>query len=63
MRLYLDLAVILNFVVDLLLLVGTNRIAGYPCGWKRCLLGAAVVCSDHVGRRHASADHLNNFSL
>ena len=42
MKLYLDVAILLNFVVDLLLLVGTNRVAGYPCGWKRCLLGAAV---------------------
>ena len=42
MKVYLDVAVILNFLVDLLLLAGTNRIAGYPCGWKRCLVGAAV---------------------
>lgn len=42
MKLYLDLAVLLNFSVDFLLLVGTNRIAGYPWGWKKCLLGAAV---------------------
>lgn len=42
MKLYLDLAVLLNFLVDLLLLLGTNRLSGYPWGWKRCLAGAGV---------------------
>lgn len=37
MGIYLDLVVILNFLVDFLLLVGSNRLAGYPNGVKRCL--------------------------
>lgn len=42
MRVYLDLAVLLNFLVDGLLLLGTNRLAGHPSGWGRCALAAAV---------------------
>lgn len=42
MKLYLDLAILLNFLVDLMLLLGTNRIAGYPWGMKRCFLGAVI---------------------
>lgn len=41
MRVYLDLVMLLNFLVDLCLLLGTNRLGGYPTGWKRCMLGAA----------------------
>lgn len=39
---YLDLAIGLNFLVDLLLLAGTNRLCGFPAGWGRCALGAAL---------------------
>lgn len=42
MRVYLDLVMLLNFWVDLLLLVGTNRLAGYPGGWGRCALSAVL---------------------
>lgn len=42
MRVYLDLVVLLNFLVDFLLLVGTNRLAGYPNGVKRCLISGGV---------------------
>ena len=42
MGIYLDLAVILNFLVDFLLLVGTNRIAGFPNGIKKCLLSGLL---------------------
>lgn len=42
MRIYLDLAVLLNFMVDGLLLLGTNRLAGHPPQWRRCALAAAV---------------------
>lgn len=42
MEIYLDLAVILNFLVDFLLLMGTNRLAGFPLGAGRCAAGAAV---------------------
>lgn len=37
---YLDAVILLNFLVDFLLLMGTNRLAGYPCGWGR---GAAAA--------------------
>lgn len=39
---YLDLVLILNFLVDFLLLLGTNRLAGYPPGWGRAALGATL---------------------
>ena len=42
MGVYLDLVVILNFLVDFLLLVGTNRLAGYPNGIRRCLLSGGL---------------------
>lgn len=42
MTVYLDLVVLLNFLVDGLLLMGANRLAGHPAGWKRCVLAAAV---------------------
>lgn len=42
MTVYLDLAVLLNFLVDGLLLMGTNRLTGYPAGWKHCTLAATV---------------------
>lgn len=42
MPLYLDLLILLNFLVDFLLLLGTNRLSGYPLGVKRALLAAAL---------------------
>lgn len=42
MDIYLDLLIILNFLVDFCLLVGTNRLAGYPNGTKKCLLAGAL---------------------
>ncbi len=42
MTVYLDVVIFLNFTVDLLLLVGTNRLAGYPQRWGRLLLSAAL---------------------
>lgn len=42
MAVYLDLVVILNFLVDFLLLLGTNRLAGFPLGAKRCALAALL---------------------
>lgn len=42
MRMYLDLVVLLNFLVDLLLLLGTNRLSGFPTGWKR-VVPAAIL--------------------
>lgn len=42
MEIYLDLVVLLNFLVDYLLLLGTNRLAGFPPGRARCGLAAAL---------------------
>lgn len=42
MAVYLDLVIILNFLVDFLLLMGTNRLAGFPLGAGRCALGGAL---------------------
>lgn len=42
MPIYVDVLVLLNFLVDFLLLVGTNRLAGHPLGLKRALLAAAL---------------------
>lgn len=42
MRIYLDLVVILNFLVDFLLLLGTNRLAGFPSEPKKLLTAAAL---------------------
>ncbi len=48
MRVYLDLVVLLNFLVDFLLLLGTNRLAGHPPGWKRAA-GAAALGGVYAG--------------
>ena len=40
MTVYLDLVMLLNFLVDFSLLLGTNRLSGYPPGIGRCLLAA-----------------------
>lgn len=42
MAVYLDLVMVLNFLVDFLLLLGTNRLAGFPLGASRCALAALV---------------------
>jgi stage II sporulation protein GA (sporulation sigma-E factor processing peptidase) len=39
---YLDLVMVLNFLVDFLLLLGTNRLSGFPLGSLRCAGGALV---------------------
>ena len=42
MAVYLDLVILLNFIVDLLLLLGAGRLSGIPVSWKRCALGAGI---------------------
>lgn len=37
MPIYLDVLIVLNFLVDFLLLIGTNRLAGHPSGVKQAL--------------------------
>ncbi len=42
MAVYLDLVIVLNFTVDLLLLISTNRLTGYPLMLPRLLLAAGL---------------------
>lgn len=42
MAVYLDLVMILNFLVDFLLFLGTNRLSGFPPEPWRCALGALL---------------------
>ncbi len=42
MRIYLDLAVILNALVDWMLLMGTNALSGFPSDWKRNAAAAVL---------------------
>ena len=42
MEVYLDLVMLLNFLVDFFLLLGTNRLCGYPSGLGRVALAGAV---------------------
>lgn len=42
MTVYLDLVIILNFLVDFLLILGTNRLSGFPLGMKRAAAAATV---------------------
>lgn len=42
MRVYVDLVVLLNFLVDLLLILGTNRLLGLAPGWKRAIPAAGL---------------------
>lgn len=42
MAFYLDLVIALNFLVDFLLLMGTNRLAGYPPGAGRAAVASAL---------------------
>lgn len=42
MTVYLDLTLLLNFLVDGLLLLAANRLTGYPPGWRRTTLSAAM---------------------
>lgn len=42
MPIYLDLVVLLNFLVDFLLLLGTDRLAGYPTRLGRTVMAAGL---------------------
>lgn len=42
MEIYLYLVILLNFLVDFLLLSGTNRLAGFPAEFGRCALAAVL---------------------
>jgi len=55
LEVYLDLVMVLNFLVDFLLLLGTNRLAGFPLGVSRCAYGALL------GSVYSGACLLNRF--
>lgn len=42
MAIYMDLVILINFLVDLLLLLGANRLSGCPPGILRCSLSSAI---------------------
>ena len=42
MEVYLDVLMVMNFLVDFLLLTGTNRLAGFPCDAKRTAVAAVL---------------------
>lgn len=42
MYVYLDLVLLLNFSVDFLLIVGTNRLAGYPYSFGRAAMASCL---------------------
>lgn len=42
MVIYLDLVMLMNFIVDLLLLIAANRLCGYPMKLRRTLLSAGL---------------------
>lgn len=48
MYVYMDLVVVLNVLVDLLLLLGANRMTGYPTRWKR-VIPAALLGGVYAG--------------
>ena len=49
MRVYLDVVMLLNFIVDYLLILGTNRLTGYPTG------GARAATAAFLGSVYAAA--------
>ncbi len=57
MTVYLNMVILLNFLVDYLLLLGTNRLTGYPSGWGKTALGALV------GSLYAGACMLPGFAF
>lgn len=42
MQIYLDVVVLINFLVDFFLLMGANRLAGYPTGPGRAAIAAGL---------------------
>lgn len=42
MRVYVDIVMAINFLVDLLLILGTNRLAGFPAGWGQAVKAALL---------------------
>lgn len=42
LRIFVDLVALINFMVDFLLILGTNRLAGFPPGFGRAVVAAAL---------------------
>lgn len=49
MEIFLDIVIILNFLVDFLLILGTNRISGCPLAMKRSAVAACVGAAYAAG--------------
>ena len=60
MEIYWNFALILNFLVDFLLILGTNRISGYPFGVKRAILAALGGVVYAAGCFYPGFDFLRN---
>lgn len=57
MEIYLDFMIVLNFLVDFLLLLGTNRLSGFPAQPWRC------SCAALLGAVYSGASFLPGFSF
>lgn len=55
MLVYLDMVMLLNFLVDFLLILGTNRLTGYPTG------GVRAAIASFLGAAYAAACMLPGF--
>lgn len=55
MTVYLDMVILLNFLVDILLLLGTNRLSGFPLEPIRC------ACAAVIGGLYSGACLLHGF--
>lgn len=42
MRIYVDVVAFINFLIDFLLILGTNRLAGFPPGYGRSAMAAVL---------------------
>lgn len=60
MGVYVDLMILLNFLVDFLLILGTNRLSGYAPGVKRAAAGAVLGAVYAAGSVIPGFDFLGN---
>lgn len=61
MVIYLDLVMLLNFLVDFLLLLGTNRLSGFPANPRRCAASALLGAVYSGGCLLPGMEFLGNF--
>ena len=58
---YLDIVWILNFLVDFLLILGANRLSGFPPGWGRAAAAGCVGATYGAGCLVPGMAFLGNF--